>query len=147
MIDRLSIEKKYNSEVVDRIDETGFLRLGKGQHSERLDLFMFALGLGVKAGVRTPISTKHGLILATTVENNAEAMAAIFSLWIQEAIMTNQEDKLDDRDLAFQLAEEYANTGFMILAEYLKTPNLPNIHVFIKEMDNRYKECFPEEEI
>lgn len=147
MIDRLSIEKKYYQEVAEKIDETGFMQLGKYQHVERIDLFMFALGLGIKAGVRTPIKTRLGFVQATAVEKNTEAIASIYSLWIQEAIRTNQEDKLDDRDSAFLFAEEYANTGFKMLADYLKEPDKHTVHSFIKEMDNIYKEYFPDKEV
>jgi len=138
MSDRLSIEKKYVSGVIEKIDDTGFLDFDI-HNAERIDLFMFALGLGVKAGIRTPLANSHGLILATAVENKTEAASAIYSLLVEEARKENQEDKIDDRDLAFEIAEEYANTGFKMISDWLNQKEQPNIYRFIKEMDEQYE--------
>ena len=45
----------------------------------------------------------------------------IFSLLVDELQKINEEDKIDDKDYAFKIAEEYANTGFQIIAKWLSS--------------------------
>ena len=104
MADRLFIDKKYETAVIDKIDAEKIFGLNFPD-CERMDLFLFAMSLGVNAGYRTPLNAKKGLILETALNNRPEAKAAIYSLSIEELRKMNQEDKLDDKDFAFQVAE------------------------------------------
>lgn len=142
MADRLFIDKKYETAVIDKIDAEKILGLNFPD-CERMDLFLFAMSLGVNAGYRTPLNAKKGLILETALNNRPEAKAAIYSLSIEELRKMNQEDKLDDKDFAFQVAEEYANTGFGIMEKWF-SGHVPNVYQFIKEMDDRYEQLFEE---
>ena len=140
MADRLYIDKKYEERVIGKVDEIGFLGLDS-QTSERIDLFMFALGVGISAGERTPLKVKKGFILEGVLNKREEAYSLIYSLFIEELRKENQEDKLDDKDYAYTIAEEYANTGFQIMASWFEN-DTPNVYYFIKQMDQKYEEYF-----
>ncbi len=140
MADRLSIDKKYEERVVGKVDEIRFLGLDS-QTSERIDLFMFALGLGIREGKRTPLKGKKGFILEGVLNKREDAYSLIYSLFIEELRKENQEDKLDDKDYAYTIAEEYANTGFQIMASWFEN-DTPNVYYFIKQMDQKYEEYF-----
>lgn len=118
MVDRLHIENKVNSEIIPRIDKSLLLGLDTA-HSDRIELFLFAVALGLKEGIRTPLTSKHGFILATSVSGNDFAMALMDSLLVSEARAANEDEKIGVRDEAFSVAEEYANTGFAILGKWL----------------------------
>ena len=118
MADRLYIDKRINETIITKIDETHFLGLNVPD-SDRLELFLFAMALGVKQGVRTPLSTKHGFILEPSIKSVDGAMSYLFSLLVDELKKINEEDKIDDKDYAFKVAEEYANTGFRIIDELM----------------------------
>jgi len=64
MADRLYIEKKINDLVVPKIDSTKFLNLDK-LSVERIELFMFAVALGLKENKTINLTTSHGFILET----------------------------------------------------------------------------------
>lgn len=140
MKDRISIDKKYEERVVSKVDDIRFLGLDS-QTSERIDLFMFALGLGIREGIRTPLKGKKGFILEGVLNKREEAYSLIYSLFIEELRKENQEDKLDDKDYAYTIAEEYANTGFQIMASWFEN-DTPNVYYFIKQMDQKYEEYF-----
>lgn len=118
MADRLYIDKRINETLIPKIDETHFLGLNVPD-SDRLELFLFAMALGVKQGVRTPLGTKHGFILEPSIKSVDGAMSYLFSLLVDELKKINEEDKIDDKDYAFKVAEEYANTGFRIIDELM----------------------------
>lgn len=144
MVDRLNIDKKHLN-TIDKIDELDYLGLGK-ESSDRIDLFLFAMGIGIKLGERTHLAVKHGFILASAVDNRPDAKAAIFSLLADFVRKTNEEDKIDNRDLAFEIAEEYANTGLIKLAEGFKQESPRSHYSFIKEMTSMFESYFEYEE-
>ena len=143
MIDRLSIEKKFKEEVVAKIDERKFLGLDNEtvQHSE---MFMFAAAIGIHKGIRTPLNAKLGFIQATALR--PEQMSAIFSLMVEEMRKANTEEKISDTEAAFTIIQEYANTGFIEINEWMKeTKDNDKIWDLIGEMDDMYDEYFAEE--
>lgn len=143
MIDRLSIEKKFKEEVVAKIDERKFLGLDNDtiQHSE---MFMFAAAIGIHKGIRTPLNAKLGFIQATSFR--PEEMSAIFSLMVDEMRKTNTEEKISDIETAYNIIQEYANTGFIEISKWMKeTKDNDKIWDLISEMDDMYDEYFCEE--
>lgn len=120
MADRLYIDKNISEEVIPKIDDSKLLGLDNS-NSERIELFLFAMSLGIKEGRRTPLKVKHGFILETSIKSVDGALSYIFSLLVDELRKINEEDKIDDKDYAFKIAEEYANTGFQIIAKWLSS--------------------------
>jgi len=146
MADRLSIDKKINDVTIPIIDKTKLLGLDKSS-VDRIELFLFAMALGVKAGKQTPLSSLHGFILESSILSNAGAMSIIDSLLVDEMRKRNEEEKISDKDEAFAIAQVYANTGFNIINDWLsnikKQDEESILWNLIDELDTKYEECFP----
>lgn len=119
MADRISIDKQVNEEIIPLIEKTKFFQLDNS-HATRTDLFLFAMALGINVQKRTPLKSLHGFILDSAIENNADAMSMLHSLLVYELRKTNEEEKIGNKDEAYLVAQEYANTGFQIIGEWLK---------------------------
>lgn len=140
MIDRLSIEKNAKETIVAKIDERKFLGLDNDT-VEHIELFMFAAAIGIHMGVRTPLSSKLGFIQATAVR--PEQMSAIFSVMVDEMRKANTEDKINDRDIAFSIIQEYANTGMIEIGKWMaETKGNDKLWDLISDMDDMYEEYF-----
>lgn len=140
MIDRLSIEKNAKETIVAKIDERKFLGLDNDT-VEHIELFMFAAAIGIHMGVRTPLSSKLGFIQATAVR--PEQMSAIFSVMVDEMRKANTEDKINDRDIAFSIIQEYANTGMIEIGKWMaETRDNDKLWDLISDMDDMYEEFF-----
>ena len=143
MIDRLSIEKNAKETIVAKIDERKFLGLDNDT-VEHIELFMFAAAIGIHMGVRTPLSSKLGFIQATAVR--PEQMSAIFSVMVDEMRKANTEDKINDRDIAFSIIQEYANTGMTEIGKWMaETKDNDKLWDLIADMDDMYEEYFETE--
>jgi len=139
MTDRLSIDNRVNDKVIPMIDEMKFLGLDKS-NSERIELFIFAMALGVKEKKRTPLKSQHGFILEKSIRSMDGAMSNIVSLLVDEVRKSKEEDHIDDKDYAFRVAEEYANTGFSIIESWLtsKKDEETMQYSLIEEMDDKF---------
>ena len=140
MTDRLSIDKRVKESVVARIDERRFLGLDN-ESVQHIEMFMFAAAVGIHMGIRTPLNTKLGFIQATAIR--PEQMSAIFSLMVDEMRKTNTEDKINDLDTAFNIIQEYANTGLIEIGKWMDdTKDNDKLWELIGELDEMYDEYF-----
>lgn len=141
MADRLSIDKKVNDTIIPLIDESKLFGLDKS-NAERTELFLFAMAIGIKLQKRTPLSVSHGFILESSVKSIDGAMSFIFSLLVDELRKTHEEDKIDNKDLAFKLAEEYANTGFLKIHSWIESKKDSETlqYELIEEMDEMFEQ-------
>lgn len=140
MTDRLSIDKKVKESVVARIDERRFLGLDN-ESVQHIEMFMFAAAVGIHMEIRTPLNTKLGFIQATAIRS--EQMSAIFSLMVDEMRKTNTEDKINDLDTAFNIIQEYANTGLIEIGKWMDdTEDNDKLWELIGELDEMYDEYF-----
>lgn len=152
MADRLSIEKSVFDKVIPQIDNAKLLGLNSST-SERIDLFLFAMALGVNNGKPTSIKSKQGLIRDTSI-NPPSNMSMLFSLLVEVAREKNEIDKISDRDEAFEIAQIYANTGFTEIEALLHKVDLDQqgkadieaenslIWEFLAKLDLKYHEIF-----
>jgi hypothetical protein len=147
MADRLSIDKRINDAVVPEIDKTKLLGLDKS-NVDRIELFLFAMAIGVKQGLRTPLLASHGFILESSILSNDIAMSEIYSVMVNEMRKRNEEEKIGDKDEAFLVAQEYANTGFQVISEWLSNLKKKDSEAImwdlLEEMDTKYTELFQE---
>lgn len=147
MADRLSIDKRINDAVVPEIDKTKLLGLDKS-NVDRIELFLFAMAIGVKQGLRTPLLASHGFILESSILSNDIAMSEIYSVMVNEMRKRNEEEKIGDKDEAFLVAQEYANTGFQVISEWLSNLKKKDSEAImwdlLEEMDTKYSELFQE---
>ncbi len=145
MADRLYIEKKINDLVVPKIDSTKFLNLDK-LSVERIELFMFAVALGLKENKTINLTTSHGFILETSIKPTQ--MSLIISLLAERLININEIEKISDKDAAYTLAQKYANAGFEYLSTYLEKLNSDKeeeiMWEMLSELDDKYEQLFGE---
>lgn len=146
MADRiLGIEKKiFTESVIPYIDKTKFLGLDNS-NSRRIELFLFALAIGVKENKKTPLTAFHGVIRESSI--NPNDMAKIYTVLVHELRKTNEEEKIGDKDLAFQVAQEYANTGFLTIQKWLDNLDSKDEETvlwdLILELDEKFSQIFP----
>ncbi len=142
MIDRLSIEKTAKENVIAKIDERKFLGLDNGT-IEHIEMFMFAAAIGIHKGIRTPLNSKLGFIQATAIR--PDQMSAIFSVMVDEMRKANTEEKINDRDIAFNIIQEYANTGLIEIGKWMEeTKGNDILWELIGDLDDMYEEYFGE---
>lgn len=137
MADRLSADKKYVEGLIKKkIDKVDFLQFKS--NGERIDIFMLAFSLGVKAGYQTKSQSKIGLVLESAVRGKDLALSFIYSVALQELIKENRESEITDTDVVFGIAEGYANTGFEVLeneVDFNKYEDETLIYSLIEDMD------------
>lgn len=128
MADRFCVDKQYSEELAKKqIPNHKVLYLNENKNT-KTELFLFALALGVHEGKRTPSKAKEGLILTGSFQNTDMAMAVVNSVAIQELRKNGRDNEINNSDVVYQIAEEYANTGFAKIMELI-----PNFDVFDEE--------------
>lgn len=142
MADRLYIDRYVVEKIIPKIDASHLLELDK-TNAERMKLFLFAMALGIRDGKRTPLKSKEGFILESSIDSVDRANSLLFSLLVDELRRINQEDKIDDTDMAYKIAEEYANTGFKIIEKwkYDSEDEIEDLkYELIGEMDEKFEQ-------
>lgn len=134
--DRISISKRARESVV-KIDETQFLGL-QDSITSRSELFSFAMAIGVETGIPTKLENVYpgGLILEKSIDSCTKAL--MYALFIGQ-LDTGDLDKITKKDAVYSLAQEYANTGFEILEDYMrKKKDFTLIWELLEELDLQY---------
>ena len=115
MADRFSLDKRYSVGLLkDKIPSAQMLYFGSERNTNTV-IYLFAMALGIREGVRTPSVTKEGVVQETAFRNQDMAMSLVYSLAIQELRKAGRENEINDEDTVYRIAEEYANTGFKYL--------------------------------
>ena len=119
MADRFSADKKYTEGLAKgKIQEVKMLKFNTERNTQTM-VYIFAMALGVKEGKRTPSTKKEGLILESSFRNQDLAMSFVYSLAIQELRKEGRENEINNTDVVYQIAEEYANTGFKMIEDMI----------------------------
>jgi hypothetical protein len=109
--DRLSIDKKLDR---DRYDTLKKEMSGIQQLTEAKSLFFFALAHGFNNKSRIPLSSKEGFLLNDRLQPKDEALMQSVAIFEQ-----NMFDVVNDWALIYQIVEEYAHGGIILLNEEL----------------------------
>lgn len=141
MLDRLSVSKKVDEKVIPIIDHNKLLGLDKST-SERIDLFLFAMTLGLEKGIKKELEHKVGVILATSVK--PFPMSMLFSVLVDDLRKRNEIEKIADQDEAFIVAQEYANSGFEELQNMLGMDEETLLWQMFNTLDEKYEDLFSE---
>jgi uncharacterized protein YozE (UPF0346 family) len=136
--DRLNYSTK-SKQLLEKIDEINYMGLGLKKIT-RSELFLFAMSLGVESKTRTDIINPYtgGLILEKSIDGKTHAlMYSQFIVSLKDP--ENELDKIADKEYVYKMAEQYANAGFEIIADYLEN-NKPDILVWtlFSELDQQY---------
>lgn len=141
----LNISKTQNKNIVRKVDQENYMKLGKP--TSRLDLFDFAVALGVRQGsadIDTPLANKESFVRDEYIGNERYMLA---SLYFVDHVLTHPEDldNVIDDSITFQVAEKYAEDGFTILNDYMKQLGpLPFAYKLIDEMDSKFDKILKE---
>lgn len=134
--DRINISKKAR-ETVDQIDDTKYFDLQDSAIS-RSDLFSFAMAIGVDTAIPTKLENTYpgGLILDKSIDSCTKAL--MYALFIR-ALDDGDLDKITEKDAVYSFAQEYANTGFEVLADYMtKEKDSELVWNLLEELDSQY---------
>lgn len=131
---------KETKKLIDKIDLNDFLGLSN-QNTSRTELFMFASALGLEVDMQTNLDSKDSLIRVNYLQTKDEAL--IYSSFINNI---QDEENLEEcvlKSEVFSQIEKYANTGFNLLQGMMESKN-EEFAIFerIKELDQKYEECF-----
>lgn len=138
----INVEKEHIKGIIKDIDEVSYFMLDKSA-TERKDLLLFAIALGLNEGNGTPLKTNEGLTRTDYVDKDLFMFQGIF---YDKQIADKPEDidNITDKDAVLNLAEEYANTGFYRLKELKE--EFPEDEILmtklLNDMDRLYKDYF-----
>lgn len=118
MADRLYIDSDYREGFVYGYMDVVDMLMMKSK-GERIDNFMLAFALGVHEGYRTPSKSSVGVINETAAKGRDFALSFIYSVALKELRKEGRDNLINDKKEVFKIAEEYANTGFKILTEWV----------------------------
>ncbi|MDU2201018.1 MAG: hypothetical protein E7E15_08120 [Terrisporobacter othiniensis] len=134
---------KNSKNIIEMIDNEKFLGLNNPETS-RTDLFLFAMALGLETDITTPLLNKEGLSRTSYLTIKDEAL--LYSTFINKMENKNNLEECTEKNKVFELAEEYANTGFELIKNMMDTKSEQiNMLEMIKELDDKYDEIYKEE--
>lgn len=139
--DRIFISKKARS-IVDKIDEVKYLKLDQASSTTRSELFLFAMAIGIDT-MPTKLEGKDGLILDKYIDKDEKIKAILYANFISELTDKDMLDNITDTQQVYSKAEEYANTGFEVIEDYMNTKKDTELMWdLIGELDGQYNDIF-----
>lgn len=139
----VSIDKRINDVVVSRLDECDYLHLGKSGCT-RADLMLYAMALGVDSKISVPLKKPLDGGFARTESFSPKVSALIEALHFSEVGYDNP-DGLRDKNAAYKIAEEYANSGFNFIESDLDNMDSEEkANLIIADLNARYEKIFRE---
>lgn len=137
--DRLNYSTKAKL-LIENVDEVNYLGLGN-KSITRSELFLFAMALGAESKSPTDIKNPYtgGLVLDKSIDGKTQA--AMYAQFInQMSDPNNRLDEVGKKGDVYKLAEQFANTGFEYIAEYVETKKPEDlVWDLILELDKQYK--------
>jgi hypothetical protein len=132
-----NIEKNLQSQYNSIKDGTSFL---KG--SEHAEIFLFAMAIGLRRGMRKKLETPYPLVVCTGFGPKDRAMI------VSVALKEKGQEVLADRNEIRKIAEEYANAGIDEVIELANImPSEAAIAIVEEDIMNATKGLKPEENL
>lgn len=134
--DRINISKKARESVV-KIDEMQYLGL-QDSAASRSELFSFAMAIGYDTTLPSKLENVYpgGLILEKSIDSCTRAL--MYALFIDK-LGERDLDEITRKDAVYSLAQEYANTGFEVLEDYMgKKRDSDLVWELLEELDAQY---------
>ena len=104
----------------------------------RTELFAFAMAVGADT-VPTKLENIYpgGLVLEKSIDTRTKAL--MYALFIKN-LGDGDLDEITKKDAVYSMAQEYANTGFEIIEDYMnKKKDTDLIWDLLEEMDKQYE--------
>lgn len=138
--DRLEYSVKAN-QLIEKLDDENYMGLGT-KSITRSALFLFAMALGVETKSPTELKNKYsgGLVLDKSIDGKTQAsMYANFITSLKDP--ENELDSVASKADVYKMAEQYANTGFEIIADYVENKKPDDLvwDLFL-ELDKQYED-------
>ena len=113
--------------LVESIDEKNFFLLGnKGTDAiNRSSLYSYAMALGYKEGKQTPIKQQYTGGFIQDMSIDGQLLAIMCCQYLME-LPPDAIDCITEKGQIYKMAEQYANTGFHIIAEAVKQSDEEN---------------------
>lgn len=122
--------------TIERIDETRLLNLDN-KNCSRMELFLFALALGVESGIKTELTKTDTLVRGEYINTKNEAF--LYSTFIAESPQDKNMDEVENISKVYGEAQKYANTGFKLIdGMFEKSEETVRLEL-LKELDDMYK--------
>ena len=136
----IAIEQHFKDELVNDIREQNYLGF-ESSHNE--ELFLYALALGWTQRMKPEVKRKASGGWART-ESFTPKLCTCIDLLHYIEMGLDKPDELRDRKRAYKLAEEYANGGFLMMEQEMKSePDSEQAaHELVEWMDRKYREFF-----
>ena len=106
--DRMCFDKS-DRELYNRLDSEAML---SHKRNSRKEQFLFAMAIGVKFGRRLPLDNREGMFLAKDLHPVDIALLNAVAVFDKKS-----DEVLADTRKVFQIAEEYAHAGIILLSE------------------------------
>lgn len=136
--DRIYVSKDVDT-LIDIIDSKKYLDLDKST-TTRMELFLFAMALGIDTKTPTTLSSlsQGGLALEQAIKNQDKSL--MHAYYISNLPTGESIDSAADKEKVYSTAQEYANTGFQVLEQYIQTkPAASTFWDLTKELDDQYE--------
>lgn len=130
--------------IVSKIDTTHYLDLhlggGKNESTPRIDLFLFAMALGMDT-VPSDVKQPDTFIRDEYVKTKHDAL--LYAAYIHSLSDKDDLDCIANKDQVYKFAQNYANTGFDLLGDMVenKTEAVAELEL-VRELDEDYKKYF-----
>ncbi|WP_252237319.1 hypothetical protein [Clostridium sp. ZBS17] len=133
--DRIHTTRKVK-ELTTLIDDNKYFDLDS-VHISRSELFLFAMALGADT-IPTKLDSINpgGLVLDKSIDSKTKA--AMYAIFIDKVGEENL-DIITEKAKVYSLAQEYANSGFEILEDYMKNRKSEDlIWHLLDELDGQF---------
>lgn len=137
--DRIYVSKNADK-LIDIIDSKKYLDLDKST-TTRMELFLFAMALGIETKTQTALSSlaQGGLALEQAIKNQDKSL--IYAFYIYNLPEDETIDSAADKEKVYSMAQEFANTGFHIIEQYMQTKTAESTFWdLVKELDEQYEQ-------
>lgn len=128
--------------TIERIDATRLLNLDN-KNCSRMDLFLFALALGVESGIETDLVKTDTLVRGEYINTKNEAF--LYSTFIAELPSDRNMQEIENINKVYGKAQRYANTGFKLIEGMFEKSEETVRLELLKELDDMYKSITDEQ--
>lgn len=122
--------------IIEKIDDSKLLNLDN-KNCTRMELFLFALSLGVESGIETDLTKTETLVRTEYINTKSEAF--IYSTFIADLAFEEELEKIDDTKQVYGKSQRYANTGFKLINEMFEKPESVIQLELLRELDEIYE--------
>ena len=128
-------------QTIDKIDSSKLLNLDN-KSSSRMELFLFALALGVESGIETDLTRTDTLVRAEYINTKNDAF--LYATYIADLDKDTEIEEIENVSKVYGKAQRYANTGFKIMdGMFEKSEEVVRLEL-LKDLDEMYEAVIEE---